>query len=210
MSAQSRKEALERLAEEHGVSLLDNTSASEDLAEALEAPEEIKEWCAVTEHDGIAYLYPDCESAETAKARAEEHQGGPTFHETPVAVVNLDTGEQYSAEVGIVAWHKERTEEVSAEVRALRLLQARGSSEWRVHLAATGGGTAVCAVERFEDEKEAAPYAWITEAEGDPDEFLVCTYTRERWEEPLSSKEVGSEELAGYVFAELERVEKGK
>jgi hypothetical protein len=212
VSAGSRKEALEKLAEEHCVSLAANTSAAEDLAEALGAPEKIKKWCAVTEHDGVTYLYPDCDSAEEAKSRAEQHEGDTTFHETAVAVVDLDTGEQYSAEVGLVAWHKERTEEVAPDVRALRLLQARGNKDWRVRLADTGGGMAVCEVERIgSEDDEAATYAWVAGSEGEnPDDFLVCLYTRKCWEEPFSSKEVSAAELAGYVFAELEGAEKGE
>lgn len=203
--AEGRRLALEKLADKHGTSTADNTTAGEDLAEALEEPSKLAEWCAVTERDGVFYLYPDCESAEAAKDRALRYMDDSTFHEAPVEVVNLDTGEGHTAEVGVIAWYTVADE--SAEIRAVRLLQARGTS-YRVALSDTGGGVVVCAVERPDDES--APYAWVTGDEDDPSAFTVGVYTREQWEEPVSSKTVTAAQMPGYVLAELDRVGKNK
>jgi hypothetical protein len=104
--AEARKITLERLAEEHGVRPTRQNSSGEDYLAALANPEQLRDWCAVTTspETGITYLYPHYENAVAAKRKAEEHTHSLTFAETPVEVVNLDTGERFGADLGTVAW----------------------------------------------------------------------------------------------------------
>ena len=63
--AQARKVALETLAERHGITATKRTTGGEDLLDALEEPEKLGEWCAVTisPESGNCFLYPAFDSA---------------------------------------------------------------------------------------------------------------------------------------------------
>lgn len=106
MTAETRKAALEKLAEHHEVSPGENTTAGEDLRDYLAEPKTIKRWVAVTfaaEH--VHYLKAAFESAAEAQGYAGGLMEDMTFPELPVEVFDLDTGERIEARLA-ATWEK--------------------------------------------------------------------------------------------------------
>jgi hypothetical protein len=104
--SRTRIETLRKLADDHALSPNARSSAGEDLAAALAAPERLSRWCAVTYlvHEGTAYLDPHHVTAASARERAERYLDDPTFAELPVEVVNLDSAERELARLGVLSW----------------------------------------------------------------------------------------------------------
>jgi hypothetical protein len=98
-----RKAALRRLAAQHDVLPNTRSTAGEDLLDSLERPEQIKRWCAVTQSSasGFHYLYPRYDTIEQAKDGATRYMEDATYDETPVEVVDLDTGERETADFSV-------------------------------------------------------------------------------------------------------------
>jgi hypothetical protein len=120
--ADKRAEALRELAKEFDITPGDHsTTAGEDLAEYLEAPEELGPWVAVTTAQGdsgyaINYLYP-CATRAAAQTRSTSYLRNDIFPEYPVCVVNLDTGRGWFAELGVVRWSKAQWPGVAGAAR---------------------------------------------------------------------------------------------
>jgi hypothetical protein len=102
-SALARKAALQRLAARHDVLPNLRSTAAEDLLDNLDRPERIKRWCAVTESSasGFHYLYPRYDNREQAKDGATRYMEDTFCDETPVEVVDLDTGERETADFSV-------------------------------------------------------------------------------------------------------------
>lgn len=213
MSAATRRAALQRLAAEHAIQPNARTTAGEDLLDNLEHPGQIKQWCAVTQSSdsGLRYLYPRFESREQAREGATLYMRDATYDETPLEIVDLDTGEREEADLS-VRWARPLGEAeptgaprttLAPEERAQRLLDGREG--WRSYLRDTGGGIVVCEVAKADDED--APYAWVTGSGEETKPYQVGIYLPQRWEEPAAGEEVGEPDLESHVFAALAAVE---
>lgn len=77
----------------------DNT-ADEDIAPFLHDGEEIGEFVAVTTHGDYFYLYPG-PTLEWAQEKAVENVQDDIFEETPIAIHNLVTGQQWDARIKV-------------------------------------------------------------------------------------------------------------
>ena len=112
--SRTRLETLRKLADDHALSPNDRTTAGEDLAAALAAPEWLGAWCAVTYSPGheTTYLYPHCPTAAAARERAERYLEDPTFVELPLEVVDLDRGKRQLARLGVLSWDSPRRQAI--------------------------------------------------------------------------------------------------
>jgi hypothetical protein len=103
-----RRDALSKLAGEHLVDPADANSSGEDLTAYLASPATIRRWAAVMHapETGIVYLRPDFKDRDAAMAYAVELMGDLLYPEFPLAVVDLDTGKQFKAEL-VAKWTRE-------------------------------------------------------------------------------------------------------
>jgi hypothetical protein len=103
-----RREALSKLAKEHLVSPADLNSSGEDLAAYLAMPATIGRWTAVTyaPESEVVYLRADFKDRDNAMAHAEQFMEDDLYPAIPLAVVDLDTGEQFKAKLA-AQWTRE-------------------------------------------------------------------------------------------------------
>jgi hypothetical protein len=95
---EQREQRLSRLREvirEHGiVTDTPGVSSTDDLAPYLSGDEPIRRWCAVTQGGEFTYAYPECKSEDEARSLAECNAADSVWAESPVAIVDLDTGDE--------------------------------------------------------------------------------------------------------------------
>lgn len=107
LTRQARIDALKRACDRFDVEYTSpRLSSTEDLAPYFYGAETIGEWAAVTECGEWRYIYPDFSHPLDAQNKAVENIGDDIHAESPVAVINLETGETLRPDWNTVEWRK--------------------------------------------------------------------------------------------------------
>lgn len=90
-------------------------SGAEDAAELLSGEREMCRYCLVTSAGDFFYAYAYDGTLEAAKKRAFESIDDPLFAESPITIIDLDTGEEWKPDYTTVQWDK--VEEEKPKIR---------------------------------------------------------------------------------------------
>jgi hypothetical protein len=109
METNPRIEAYRKVLEEFYIDPEDiRYSGGEDAAEYLSGERPIERFCVVTVSGEFGYAYALDASLENAKERAMLNITDDCFAETPVAIIDLDTGKQFVPKWSTVQWEEKR------------------------------------------------------------------------------------------------------
>lgn len=107
-----RLKAYRAVLEEFSIDPAEGThTGAEDAAERIEGHESGEEplnrYCVVKFSGDLSYSYPNYDNLEEAKAFATEDTADTLFAESPVAIIDLDTGERIVPQWESLQWGPE-------------------------------------------------------------------------------------------------------
>lgn len=100
-----RADAYRRVLKDHGIDLTADYTGAEDAAEWLDG-REIGRFAVITQAERFTYATPSAETLEEATRAAVEHSTDSLFAEGPVAVIDLDTGEEHRPAWDRLPWER--------------------------------------------------------------------------------------------------------
>lgn len=113
MNTPERIAAYKAVLERHDIDPKDDSySGGEDAAEYLAGDREIERFCVVTmancgAETVLTYAYSGCDSLENAKLAATANIDDNIYPETPLEIVDLDTGEILTPDWKSIVWAPE-------------------------------------------------------------------------------------------------------
>ena len=85
----------------------DSYSGEEDAQLHISGEVPLARYCVVTQCGEFTYAKANCETLDCAKGCALEYINDDLFQESPVAIIDLDTGERLEPDFSTVQWKAE-------------------------------------------------------------------------------------------------------
>lgn len=99
--------ALRKLVDEFGLTIGDtDSSANEDVTEYFDGYLPVERFVAVTRGGDFTYLYADYDSLHEAGLKAVENVDDCIYAESPLYVIDLDTGERWVPRWESLQWRR--------------------------------------------------------------------------------------------------------
>lgn len=99
------REAYAKVCERFAINPKDtSTAAGEDAGLILSGDEPCERYCVVTRNSDITYAYADDKTTEDARSHAIRNVDDSIFAEIPVAIIDLQTGEEMRPDWTSLPW----------------------------------------------------------------------------------------------------------